>query len=179
MSQGGVGTPSIIDRVPPVRLAIELLILVAVVMTWTSGTVARFGSDLAFSRADLAETQRRMTLQWMRGLVPAEATVVAWFADATSDDLMLVCRFPGRGPEPTWSEVMVLWNRATVPGLLVGIADHPIELPSVDATIDAWRSFLMDSRVRLLPLERPGAIRRTAPTWSAIGRRIPVDPCVD
>ena len=178
MPRGGFAAPFTVDRVPPIRLAIELLVLAVVVTMWTSGAVAKLGSNLASDRADLVETQRRMTLQWMRGVVPPDATVVAWFAGDASDDLMLVCRFAGSGSEPTWSETMVLWNRATVPGVLVGIADRPIELPPRDATIDSWRLYLMDSRVRLLPLGRPDAVRRTTSTDSTIGRRVPIDPCL-
>ncbi|MCP4795499.1 MAG: hypothetical protein GY885_04995, partial [Phycisphaeraceae bacterium] len=68
---------------------IELLILAAVVSAWASGAAAKFGTDLAFDRPDLKQTQRLMTLQWMRGVVPADASVVAWFAGEASDDLML------------------------------------------------------------------------------------------
>ena len=179
LSTDGFGTTSAVNRVPPIRLAIELLVLAAVVTMWTSGVPARFGANLASGHVELAQTQRRMTLQWMRGVVPADADVVAWFADETSDDLMLVCRFARPDPGPIWSETMVLWNRATVPGLLVGVADHPIDVPSPDATIDAWRLFLMDSRVRILPLGRPGALVRTAPSRFTIGRSVPIDPCLD
>jgi hypothetical protein len=176
---GGLAAPFAINRVPPMRLAMELLVLAAVVMLWTSGAMAKLGTNLAFNRADLAQTQRRITLQWMRGVVPADATVIAWFAEEASDDLMLVCRFERHESGPAWSETMVLWNRATVPGLLVGIADHPIEVPSSNASIDAWRLFLTDSRVRLLPLGRPGSFRRTNFAPPAIGPPVPIDPCLD
>ena len=179
LSRDGFDTTSTVNRVPPIRLVIELLVLAAVVAMWTSGVLARFGANLASGHGDLAETQRRMTLQWMRGVVPADANVIAWFAGETSDDLMLVCRFERPDPGSIWSETMVLWNRATVPGLLVGIADHPIDVPSPDATIDAWRLFLTDSRVRILPLGRPGALVRTVPARFTIGRSVPIDPCIE
>lgn len=178
-STNGLGAASVIERVPPVRLLVELLILAAVVSAWTSGAAAKFGTDLAFDRPDLKQTQRLMTLQWMRGVVPANASVVAWFAGEASDDLMLVCRFDGREPGPIWSETMVLWNRSTVPGLLVGIPEQPIDVPSPNASLDAWRLFLMDARVRILPLERVGALRRVDPSFPAIGRPVPIDPCLD
>ena len=175
MPTTGIVRPSAADPALSMRLVIELFVLAVVVMVWTSGVVA----DPDSGRSDLVETQRRMKLQWMRDVVPADATVIAWFADDSADDLMLVCRFENGEPEPAWSETMVLWNRATVPGLLVGIADQPVEVPTTDATIDAWRAFLTNSRVRVLPLDRPGALRRTTLASFPIGRSVPVDPCLD
>ena len=176
---GALGVPSAVNRFPPVRLAMELLVLAAVVTLWTSGAMAKLGTNLAFNHAVPAQTQRGITLHWMWDVVPADATVIAWLADEASNDQMLVCRFEPRESGPRWSETMVLWNRATMPGLLVGIADQPIEVPSANASIDAWRLFLMDSRVRILPLERSGAFQRAIQASPAIGPWVPIDPCLD
>ena len=166
-------------RVPSIRFSLEVLVLAAVAAAWASGSAGTLGRNAWSTPTGGATSPRWAKLREMRTLVPPDARIVASLSDESCEDLMLVCRFEDRGAGPAWSDTMVLWSRATLPDLLIGIADRPVEVPSPGASIEAWRAFLVDSSVRVLPMGRRDSMRRTIAGAPAIGRRAPVDPCLD
>ncbi|MDG2021308.1 MAG: hypothetical protein P8J59_05110 [Phycisphaerales bacterium] len=126
-----------------------------------------------------AESQLRSRFQLMQQMVPPGSRVLAWQSDPVTHDAVVVL-LRDAGGTVDWRNLIVLWDRVSVPGVLVGVADHPIDLPLQSAGTGEWRRFLMDVRVRLLPVVRPdglGILNRSDPR--GIGPLVRIDACRD
>ncbi len=125
------------------------------------------------------ESTLRSSIRLMEKMVPPGFEVLARRSDPITRDAMIVLQ---RGPAQRldWTNVLVLWDPMSIPGVFVGVADQPIGLPLESAGTNLWKRFLTDTRVRLLPVVRPEAMERPeqiAP--SDIGPLIRLDPCLD
>ena len=52
---------------------------------------------------------------------------------------------------PTWNDVVVIVRRRALPGVMVGYATEPVEVPPPSSTIDDWRAFAAGNIVRVDP----------------------------
>ncbi|MDC0429521.1 hypothetical protein OAL71_02975 [Phycisphaerales bacterium] len=126
-----------------------------------------------------AESQLRSRFQLMQQMAPPGSRVLAWQSDPVTRDVVVVL-LRDAGGLADWRNLIVLWDRVSVPGVLVGVADRPIDLPLESAGTEAWRRFLMDVRVRLLPVVRPDALGiLNRPDPSGIGPLVRVDACLE
>ena len=125
------------------------------------------------------ESELQLRLQLMQRIAPPGSRVLAWRSDPVVRDVIVVVqRDPTRPAD--WSNVIVLWDRMSIPGVFVGIADRPMKLPLESTGTSQWRRFLSDIRVRLVPVVRPdalGLLDRALP--SGIGPLFRVDACLD
>lgn len=52
---------------------------------------------------------------------------------------------------PDWTDTVVVLRRRALPGVMVGYATRPVDLPPESASIDEWRAFAARSAVRIDP----------------------------
>ncbi|MDA0295397.1 MAG: hypothetical protein O3A31_05405 [Planctomycetota bacterium] len=126
-----------------------------------------------------AESQLQLRLQLMERMAPPRSRVLARRFDPILRDAVIVLQC-GPTRHPDWTNIIVLWDRMSIPGVFVGIADRPMDLPLESAGTDQWRRFLADTRVRLLPAWRPeakGLLECRLPV--GIGPFVRLDPCLD
>ena len=125
------------------------------------------------------ESTLRSSFRLMEKMVPPGFEVLARRSDPITRDAMIVLQ---RGPAQRldWTNVLVLWDPMSIPGVFVGVADQPIGLPLESAGTNLWRRFLTDTRVRLLPVVRPEAMKLLEQIIPLdIGPLIRIDPCLD
>ena len=157
----------------PWRLVTTLGVLVLLLLGVGRMTVNEHWGDQP------TESSLRSSLQLMEKMVPPGFEVLARRSDPITRDAMIVLQ---RGPAQRldWTNVLVLWDPMSIPGVFVGVADQPIGLPLESAGTNLWKRFLTDTRVRLLPVVRPEAMELPAQiARSDIGPLIRLDPCLD
>lgn len=157
----------------PWRLVTTLGVLVLLLLGVGRITVSEHWGDRP------TESSLRSSLRLMEKMVPPGFEVLARQADPVTRDVIMVLQ---RGPaqRPDWTNVIILWDPISIPGVFVGVADQPIALPLESAGTNLWRRFLTDARVRLLPVVRPEAMKLPKQIVRLdIGPLIRIDPCLD
>jgi hypothetical protein len=82
--------------------------------------------------------------------VPATARLVERRIDLDTGRSIAVLDVDPATP-PAWDDIYVVTRRHDLPGVQIGFATEPVEVPTASASIDAWRAFAAGSAVRVEP----------------------------